>query len=147
MLGSTRWLCMAAGSTILMTTLTVEADADCIRQVINRSPLALVVSQDGGPSVTVRPRSSRSIRLSAPGKLDLAAYCSPSSLGQPVAQRSFTYDVVLDRCSFEIGYGFFEQELGVGFLPRRGTAPFTLNNPKQGDIVLAADRSACLGSR
>ena len=144
MLSSPRWFCVAAGSAALMTILSVPANADCIRQVINRSPLALVVSQDGGPSVTVRPRSSRSIRLSAPGKLDLAAYCSPSSLGQPVAQRSFTYDVVLDRCSFEIGYGFFEQELGVGFLPRRGTAPFTLNNPRQGDIVLAADRSTCL---
>ncbi|WP_375408804.1 hypothetical protein [uncultured Methylobacterium sp.] len=130
-----------------MTTPIVPAHADCLRHVINRSPLVLLVSQDGGPSVTVRPRSSRSIRLSAPGQLDLAAYCSPSGLGAPVAQRSFTYNVVLDRCSFEIGYGFFERELGVGFLPRRGTAPFTLNNPKQGDIVLAADRSACLGPR
>ena len=147
MLSSTRWLCMAAGSAALLTTLSFSADAGCIRQVYNRSPLALVVSQDGGPSFMVHPRSSRSIRLSAPGKLELAAHCSPAALGEPVAQRSFTYDVVLDRCSFEIGDGFFERELGGGFLPRRGTAPFTLNNPKQGDVVLAADRSACLESR
>ncbi len=144
MLSSMRWLCVAAGSAALMTTLSIPADADCIRQVYNRSPLALVVSQDGGPSFSVRPRSSRTIRLSATGKLDVAAYCSPTDLGEPVAQRSFSYNVVLDRCYFQLGYGFFEQQLGVGFLPRRGTSPFTLNNPRQGDVVLAADRSACL---
>ena len=144
MIISMRRLCLAAGSAALMTTLTVPADADCIRQVYNRSPLALVVSQDGGPSFRVRPRSSRSVRLSAPGKLDVAAYCSPAGVGEPVAQRSFPYTVVLDRCYFQLGYGFFEPQLGVGFLPRRGTSPFTLNNPRQGDVVLAADRSVCL---
>lgn len=147
MFSFTRWLSSLGGVAAALASLSLPADAGCLRQVYNRSPFALLVTQDGGPSFMVRPRSSRSIRLSAPGKLDLTAYCSSSGLGAPLAQQSFTYQVVLDRCFFETGPGFFQQELGPGFLPREGTAPFTLNNPKQGDVVLAADGSACARSQ
>lgn len=141
------WGAALAASTVLMAG---EASAACVRHVYNRSPMVLVATQDGGPSVIVRPGTSRSIRLSGPGKLDLAGYCSPrnlrgdpAALGQPVVQETFGYQAVLDRCYVEFGHDFFNRELGRGFLPYEGTSPFTLNNPKQGDVVLYADRSAC----
>jgi hypothetical protein len=126
------------------------ASADCVRHVYNRSPYVLVATQDGGPSFTVRPGTSRAIRLSRPGKLDLAGYCGlpglrgdPAGLAQPSVQESFDYQAVLDRCYIEFGHDFFRAELGRGFLPYEGTQPFTLNNPRQGDIVLYAGRDAC----
>lgn len=146
----TQRLSEVAVSAILLSTLAGVANADCMRHVYNRSAYVLVGVQDGGEAFTIRPGSSRTVRYSAPGTLDLSAYCDaggrmgdPAALGAPVAQRSFSYNAVLDRCAFELGYGFFEPELGVGFLPRRGTQPFTLNNPKQGDVVLAAGAAEC----
>ncbi|MCJ2034010.1 hypothetical protein [Methylobacterium sp. J-068] len=160
--GASKTLSSKILSSKILSSLTLSflvlssggAAADCLRHVYNRSPLVLVATQDGGPSFVVRPGSSRTIRLSGPGKLDLAGYCAPlgrgddlASLGAPAVQSSFGYQAVLDRCFFEFGHDFFDRELGRGFLPYDGTQPFTLNNPKQGDIVLTTDQATCLPRR
>ena len=151
MSGSTRLLFGGALCAASLLMGAAGAAADCVRTVHNRSPLVLVASQDGGPSFSVRPGRSRSIRLSRPGTLNLAGYCGrpglrgdPAALGAPVVQETFGYQAVLDRCYFEFGHDFFANELGRGFAPYETTRPFALNNPRQGDIVLHTDRSACL---
>lgn len=128
------------------------AEASCIRQVTNRSVLTLVVSQEGGPAVTVRPGTSRTIRLDGPRPVEVAAYCGIGPRGEvpagpPAIQRSFAVTAVQDRCFYEIGIGFFERELGVGFLPRFGTEPFALNAPRQGDLALGPAVAVCPGLR
>jgi hypothetical protein len=125
-----------------------EVSAGCTRQIINRSGYVLAVSQNGGPAFTVRPHTARAVRLSDPGSLDLTAHCPGSRLSglapaASVAEASFSYNAVLDRCYFEIGPDFFDRELGRGFLPRADTQPFALNNPRQGDIVLEPFAAAC----
>jgi hypothetical protein len=128
-----------------------EAAAACTRQIINRSAYVLTVSQNGGPVFTIRPRAARSIRMSEPGSIDFAAHCPGSRLSRlapadpaaSVAQASFSYNAVLDRCYFEIGLGFFDNELGRGFFPRADSQPFALNNPRQGDIVLGPFTAEC----
>jgi len=129
------------GSTFLAGT----AEAGCGRHVYNRSPYTLMVTQTDGSSITVRPRSIGSIRMVEPGQVDVAAFCPGA--GAPILQRSFSYEAVQDRCFFEVGDRFFDRELGNGFLPRRSDAPFTLNNPRQGDLVLFSNGDACLPLR
>ncbi|KQP94260.1 hypothetical protein ASF60_12395 [Methylobacterium sp. Leaf113] len=149
-----RWIGRVAVPMAALIVGAGTASADCIRHVYNRSPLVLVGSQAGGPSFTIRPGTSRAIRLSGPGGLDLAGYCAPygrgdgdpAAFGPPAVQTALRYTAVLDRCYMEIGHDFFDRELGRGFLPRRDTAPFTVNNPKQGDVVLYTDTAVC-GSR
>lgn len=127
--------------------LSATAEAGCLRHVHNRSPYTLVVTQADGSSTTVRPRSTGSVRMDGPGAVDVAAFCSIAGAGAPILQQSFSYEAVQDRCFYEVGHRFFEQELGNGFLPRRSEAPFTLNNPRQGDLVLFAGGEACLPLR
>ncbi len=113
------------------------ASADCLRRVYNRSGLTLVARQDGGPPATLLPGQSLPVRLSRPGQLDLSAYCGiPGQGGTPVLQRTFDYEAVLDRCFVRFGGDLFVPQLGRGFIGLQETAPFTVNNPRQGDIVL-----------
>lgn len=141
---------LIAAAVVMLASQVSEAFAGCTRRVYNRSAYPLVASQDDGPSFVVRPHSSRSIRLSRPGHINLAAYCGrglgtgalPGS-GAYVAQARFSYQAVLDRCFIEFGTQFFDAELGRGFLGLQGTKPFTLNNPNQGDIILGPFAAAC----
>lgn len=136
---------LALAATLGGTLLTGTAEAGCLRHVHNRSPYTLVVTQGDGASATVPPRSTGSIRMIEPGQVDVAAFCPGA--GGPILQRSFSYEAVQDRCYFEVGHRFFDRELGNGFLPRRSDAPFTLNNPRQGDLVLFSRGDACLPRR
>ncbi|MGH1589302.1 hypothetical protein ACRBEV_14250 [Methylobacterium phyllosphaerae] len=121
------------------------ASADCLRRVYNRSNLVMVARQDGGPPATLLPGQSLPVRLSHPGRIDIAAYCGvPVAGGAPVTQRTFDYEAVLDRCFVRFGGDLFVPQLGRGFIGLQETAPFTVNNPRQGDIVLGpAAGAAC----
>ena len=139
-------------SFIVVATGGGTAEASCLRQVINRSTLTLVVGQGGGAAVTVRPGTSRAIRLDGPAPVDISGYCGEAlrggvPLGQPVLQRSFAVTAVKDRCFYEVGNGFFERELGPSFFPREDTGAFALNNPRQGDLALGPSVSACTAIR
>ncbi|MGU3668675.1 hypothetical protein ACLBX9_31230 [Methylobacterium sp. A49B] len=113
------------------------ASADCLRRVYNRSGLVLVARQDGGPPATVLPGQALSLRLSRPGQINLSAYCGiPDAGGAPVLQRTFDYEAVIDRCFVRFGGDLFVPQIGRGFIGLQETAPFTVNNPRQGDIVL-----------
>lgn len=139
-----------AGAGILLAiagTVSVVsgASADCLRRVYNRSGLVLVARQDGGPPATLLPGQSLSLRLSRPGQIDLSAYCGiPDVSGAPVLQRTFDYEAVIDRCFVRFGGDLFVPQLGRGFIGLQETAPFTVNNPRQGDIILGpAAQSSC----
>jgi hypothetical protein len=115
------------------------ASADCLRQITNRSAYVLTARRDGGPPVTILPGQSVQVRLSRPGTLDFAAYCGvpgPNGSLTPITSASFAYEAVLDRCYIEFGGQAFLPQLGRGFIGLQGTAPFTVNNPRQGDVVL-----------
>ena len=131
----------------LGSTLSTAASADCLRSVHNRSPYTLVVTLNDGLSMTVHPRSTGAVRLSGPGSVEVAAYCSGADASAPILRRSFDYQAVQDRCFYAVGHPFFERELGNGFLPRASDTPFALNNPRQGDLVLFARGSECLPTR
>ena len=60
----------------------------------------------------------------------------PQAGGTPVEQRTFDYEAVLDRCFVRFGGDLFVPQLGRGFIGLQETAPFTVNNPQQGDIIL-----------
>ena len=122
-----------------------DAAADCLRRVYNRSSLVVVARQDGGPPATLLPGQSLSMRLSRPGHIDVSAYCGiPNAGGAPVLQRTFDYEAVLDRCFVRFGGDLFVPQLGRGFIGLQETAPFTVNNPQQGDIILGpAAQPAC----
>ncbi len=115
-----------------------DASADCLRRIYNRSTYVLVARQDGGPPATLLPGQSLPVRLSRPGQIAISAYCGlPGSGAGPVTQASFDYEAVLDRCFIRFGSDeFFASQLGRGFFGTQETAPFTVNNPKQGDIIL-----------
>jgi len=118
-------------------SVPASASADCLRRVYNRSNLVLVARQDGGPPTVLLPGQSVAMRLSRPGQIDLSAYCSiPRAGGTPVEQRTFDYEAVLDRCFVRFGGDLFVPQLGRGFIGLQETAPFTVNNPQQGDIIL-----------
>ncbi|SEO69973.1 hypothetical protein SAMN04487843_103118 [Methylobacterium sp. ap11] len=117
------------------------AEAGCLRRVVNRSPYFAVASRNGGPSVGIPPHSSRAIRMLAPGRVDIAAHCAARGprgrlvpVGPPVAQDSYTFTAVLDRCYYDLGL------MGFG---QGGTEPFVLNTPQQGDLTVGPFASAC----
>lgn len=114
-----------------------DASADCLRRVYNRSGLVLVARQDGGPPATLLPGQSLTVRMARPGQIAIAAYCGvPGAGGAPILQRSFDYEAVLDRCFVRFGSDLFVPQIGRGFFGTQETAPYTVNNPQQGDIVL-----------
>ncbi|WP_027174185.1 hypothetical protein [Methylobacterium sp. 10] len=136
-----------ASFTVLAAGIST-AEASCLRQVTNRSTLTLVVGQEGAPAVTVRPGTSRAIRLDGPAPVDVSGYCGGVlrggvPLGQPVLQRSFAVTAVKDRCFYEVGNGFFERELGPSFFPREDAEAFALNAPRQGDLALGPSAIVC----
>ncbi|MEL6059970.1 MULTISPECIES: hypothetical protein [unclassified Methylobacterium] len=128
-----------------LASVASPASADCLRRVYNRSSLVLVARQDGGPPAVLLPGQSVTMRLSRPGQIDLAAYCGIPQAGvSPVEQRTFDYEAVLDRCFVRFGGDLFVPQLGRGFIGLQETAPFTVNNPQQGDIILGpAAQPAC----
>lgn len=138
------WACLVLG---IAGPISVPspASADCLRRVYNRSTLVLVARQDGGPPAMLLPGQSLTLRLSRPGQIDLSAYCGiPQAGGAPVEQRTFDYEAVLDRCFVRFGGDLFVPQLGRGFIGLQETAPFTVNNPQQGDIILGpAAQPAC----
>lgn len=136
--------CLAAAALTLAGAWSTTADAGCLRRVYNRSAYILVASRDGGPPVTLLPGRSVPLRLERPGKLSLAAYCAlPGAGSRPVAEASFDYEAVLDRCFMRFGGDYIRPEIGGGLLGTQGTAPFTVNNPEQGDVVLGPFTAEC----
>ncbi|GJD54635.1 hypothetical protein [Methylobacterium dankookense] len=136
--------CLAAAALILGTTWSAAADAGCLRRVYNRSAYVLVASRDGGPPVTLLPGRSVPLRLEHPGRLNLTAYCAvPGAASRPVAEASFDYEAVLDRCFVRFGDAGLRPEFGGGFSGKQGTAPFTVNNPAQGDVILGPFTADC----
>ncbi len=122
-----------------IVSATPDASAECLRRIYNRSAFVLVASQDGGPAATLLPGESLPVRLARPGTVSLSAYCAvpgPDGALEPVTQAQFDYQAVLDRCFIRFGSGAFVPQLGRGFFGSQGTAPFTVNNPRQGDVVL-----------
>lgn len=110
------------------------AEAGCVRTIINRSNQFASVSRDGGPLVTIPPRASQAIRLQHPGRLDVTLSCAPG--GAAVYQNSFSYTAIVDRCYIEFDDGFVRDYMGGGFFGFRDTGPLTLNNPRQGDLIV-----------
>ncbi|MDP4003576.1 hypothetical protein [Methylobacterium sp. NEAU K] len=130
------WASVALGLTGTIAGVS-DASADCLRRIYNRSSYVLVARQDGGPPATLLPGRSLPVRLSQPGQFELAAYCGlPEAGGTPVTQARFGYEAVLDRCFVRFGTDLFTPQLGRGFFGAQETAPFTVNNPRQGDIIL-----------
>ncbi|MCJ2081765.1 hypothetical protein [Methylobacterium sp. J-090] len=131
------WMRYVAGAAALGLALGTAqaAEAGCIRQVINRTAHDVVFSQDGGPGITVRPRRAHTILYRRSGQVDVAVYCRSRVAGlepvnqEPAYQASFDTVAVMDRCYVEAGRG--------------GTQPVALNNPRQGDIVVAPYGLAC----
>ncbi|MDP4025596.1 hypothetical protein Q8W71_23455 [Methylobacterium sp. NEAU 140] len=127
--------------------LAAPAQADCLRKIYNRSSLVLVARQDGGPPATLLPGQSLTVRLARPGQVALSAYCGvpgPNGALTPVTSASFDYEAVLDRCFYRFGQPLFVPQLGRGFFGTQDTAPFTVNNPRQGDVILGPlDAPSC----
>jgi hypothetical protein len=132
---------LAVATLGLVVVTTGDAEAGCVRRIVNRSPYFAVASRNGGPGVEIPPHGSRSIRLLAPGRLDIAAYCAGRTrngrrvpVGAPVAQNGFTFMAVIDRCYYDAGGRTFVQG---------GTEPFVLNNPRDGDLIVGPFGPAC----
>lgn len=140
--GTARFSRGAAALTLAVlgtAAMAPSASAECVRQIINRSNYVLTARRDGGPPVTILPGRVVQIRLFQPGQVDLAAYCGvpgPDGAQSPVTQASFAYEAVIDRCFIRFGSDVDTPQFGRGFFGTQGTAPFTVNNPRQGDIVL-----------
>jgi hypothetical protein len=130
-----------AGLAALTLTLGAAevAQAGCTRQLINRTGHDVVFSLDGGPGITVRPHRTHPLLYRRSGQIDVAVYCRSRLAGlepavqEPAARASFTTVAVMDRCFVEIDGG--------------GTQPLALNNPRQGDIVVAPYGLACPSGR
>ena len=138
----TRRACLVAAALALLGVQ--EAGAGCLRQVYNRSGYVLMASRDGGPPVTVMPGRSVPLRLDRPGRLNVAAYCAlPGAGARPVAEAEFDYEAVLDRCFIRFGSPILVPEFGRGMFGTQGTAPFTVNNPRQGDLILGPFEAGC----
>ena len=120
------------------------ADASCARRIINKSGYVALVSRDGGPWVAVRPGRSQTINYYQSGRIDVALTCGPGALPEQAAYWA-SYDTVaiIDRCYIRFGDGFFENQLGGGFLGRKETGPLALNNPRQGDLVVGPQAGTC----
>lgn len=126
---------IAAG--LLAGVVAAPAEAGCTRKIVNKSALTALVSRDGGPWVAIPPHRSQSIRLTQPGRVDFALVCGAGGPESAVSRTSLTYSAIIDRCYYEIGTGFFEDQLGPGFVPgTQDTAPLTANMPRQGDVVI-----------
>ena len=131
------WMRYTAGLAALVLALGTAggAQAGCTRQVINRTGHDVVFSQDGGPGVTVRPHRAHPLLYRQSGQIDVAVTCRSRLAGlepmrqEPAFQASFDTVAVMDRCYVEVGRG--------------GTQPIALNNPRQGDIVVAPYGLAC----
>ncbi len=139
--GVKRLYLWSAAAALLAGGISSAAEAGCVRRVVNRSPYFAVASRNGGPSVGIPPHSSRAIRMLAPGRVDIAAHCAARGprgrlvpVGPPVAQDSYTFTAVLDRCYYDLGL------MGFG---QGGTEPFVLNAPQQGDLTVGPFASAC----
>ncbi|GEP01440.1 hypothetical protein GCM10007887_22860 [Methylobacterium haplocladii] len=130
---------IAAG--MLAGLAAAPAQAECVRSIVNKSALTALVRRDGGPWVTVPPHRSQAIRFSEPGSVEFALVCGRPGYGASdagaVYRGSVSYTAIIDRCYYEIGTGFFEDQLGPGFFPgTKDTAPLTVNVPRQGDVVI-----------
>lgn len=128
------WM-MAALTATMLAGGSGAAEAGCARSVTNRTPYLVTFSQDGGPAVLVSPRHPRAIRYDAPGHVSVSVFC-PTGAGvyadvaaKPVFTASYATMAVLDRCYVDIDGG--------------GTEPVALNNPRQGDIVVAPYGVSC----
>ena len=134
---------LAAALAVAATGIT-SADASCARRIVNKSGYIALVSRDGGPWVAVRPGRSQTINYYQSGRIDVALTCGPGALPEQAAYRA-SYDTVaiIDRCYIRFGDGFFEDQLGGGFLGRKETGPLALNNPRQGDLVVGPQAGAC----
>ena len=139
---------MAAALVTLAAAGTSSAQADCTRQIINKSGYTALVSREGGPWVAVRPHRSQTIRYNQSGRIDVALPCGPGAQPEPAAYRAnFDTVAVIDRCYIRFGDGFFEDQLGGGFFARKDTAPLALNNPRQGDLVVGPQAGGCAVER
>ena len=134
---------LAAALAVAATGIT-SADASCARRIVNKSGYIALVSRDGGPWVAVRPGRSQTINYYQSGRIDVALTCGPGALLEQAAYRA-SYDTVaiIDRCYIRFGDGFFEDQLGGGFIGRKETGPLALNNPRQGDLVVGPQAGAC----
>lgn len=145
-MGVRKGAAITAATLAVTVVLAGAASAACSRHVYNRSPYALVVSQNGGPQTLVRPGRSLPVRLDGPGRLDLQAFCADPARqapgGAPVAQESFSYVSDPGICFVRFG-----SDLLLPYAnridPANGTMPFVVNNPRQGDIVLGPFGPAC----
>ncbi|CAO4154527.1 hypothetical protein PKCBPO_04224 [Methylorubrum thiocyanatum] len=135
----------AFATTMVMTVAaTAPAEASCARRIVNKSGYIALVSRDGGPWVAVRPGRSQTINYYQSGRIDVALTCGPGALPDQASYRA-SYDTVaiIDRCYIRFGDGFFEDQLGGGFIGRKDTAPLALNNPRQGDLVVGPQAGGC----
>ena len=135
----------AFATTMVMTVAaTAPAEASCARRIVNKSGYIALVSRDGGPWVAVRPGRSQTINYYQSGRIDVALTCGPGALPEQASFRA-SYDTVaiIDRCYIRFGDGFFEDQLGGGFLGRKETGPLALNNPRQGDLVVGPQAGTC----
>ena len=143
MRGLSTALGLAAALAVASTGIT-SANASCARRIVNKSGYIALVSRDGGPWVAVRPGRSQTINYYQSGRIDVALTCGPGALPEQASFRA-SYDTVaiIDRCYIRFGDGFFEDQLGGGFLGRKETGPLVLNNPRQGDLVVGPQAGAC----
>lgn len=130
---------IAAG--LLAGLAAAPARAECVRSIVNKSSLTALVRRDGGPWVTVPPHRSQAIRFTEPGSVEFALVCGRPGYASPdqgaVYRDSIGYSAIIDRCYYEIGNGFFEEQLGPGSsIGTKDTAPLTVNVPRQGDVVI-----------
>ena len=113
-------------------------------------PYVLSVSQNGAPPALLRPGAARTIRLDQAGRLDLAAYC-PSPRGPAAAAAAGATPVAQERFDYVADPGICFLKFGIDTLvsyasrvdPDNGTAPFVVNNPHQGDVILGPFGPAC----
>ena len=143
MRGLSTALGLAAALAVASTGIT-SANASCARRIVNKSGYIALVSRDGGPWVAVRPGRSQTINYYQSGRIDVALTCGPGALPEQASFRA-SYDTVaiIDRCYIRFGDGFFEDQLGGGFLGRKETGPLAINNPRQGDLVVGPQAGAC----
>lgn len=137
-------LSLAAAIAALIAASAGAASAACTRHVYNKSPYLLAVSQNGGPAAMLRPGASEAVRMDSAGRIELSAYCpDPSGTpGTPAAQAA--YDYIADPGICFVKWAFngltpYANRIDVG----NGTAPFVVNNPQQGDVVLGPFGPAC----
>ncbi|GJE26067.1 hypothetical protein LKMONMHP_0913 [Methylobacterium organophilum] len=121
---------LAAG---LLLAAATQAEAGCLRRIVNTSNAVALVSRDGGPAVLIPPHRAQTIRYMHPGRIAVALHCGPIDT-PPVFKASYATMALIDRCYIDIDGG--------------GTQPLTLNNPRQGDLIVGPLVEGCpAGSR